>query len=112
MKTILTLALTFVAAAASISAAPATAQGVPAQSTLAVSYADLDLTTDAGIRTLDRRILSAVQQACGPVSAFDLSGTNRARECRADALARLDLQRQTAIAAARQAVPVQLAAQR
>ena len=113
MKTILALALTFAAAAASLPAAPAAAQGVPAQTTLAVSYADLDLTTEAGIRTLDRRILSAVQQACGPASAFDLAGTNRVRACRADALARLSAQRDTAIAAAAaQSTPVQFASQR
>lgn len=112
MKTILTLALTLAATVAALPAAPAAAQGVPAQATLAVSYADLDLTTEAGVRTLDRRILTAVQQACGPTSDFDLAGRNVARACRADALERLSAQRQTAIAAAERSAPVQLAAQR
>lgn len=112
MKTLLTLALILAASVATLQAAPASAQGVPSQATLAVSYADLDLRTEAGVRALDRRILTAVQQACGPTSDFDLAGRNRIRACRAEALERLSAQRQTAIAAAEQRAPVQLAAQR
>ena len=112
MKTILTLALTFAASVAALPAAPAAAQAPPAEATLAVSYVDLDLRSEAGIRTLDRRILTAVQQACGPISDFDPAGRNRIQACRADALERLSGQRDTVIAAAAQSARVRLAGQR
>ena len=109
MKTLLTLAA---AAAASI-ASPAAAQSpIPVDGHLVVSYADLDLTTEAGVRTLDRRILTAVQQACGATSEFDPAGKNRIRECRAETLAQARAQRDVAIAAASGPNQVQLASQR
>lgn len=108
---ILIAALAFAATGAAMLATPASAQP-PAGATVAVSYADLDLTTPAGIRTLDRRILSAVRQACGPTSDFDPAGRNLVEACRSDALERLSAQRETAIAAANQPQPVLLAAQR
>jgi UrcA family protein len=111
MKSLLTLA----AAATTIAffATPAAAQTpIAGNGPLVVSYADLDLRTEAGVRTLDRRIRIAVQQACGPVSAFDPAGKNRARECEELTLAATRAQRDVAIAAAPAPSQVQLAAQR
>ena len=108
MKTILTLALT--AAAIAFSGTPAFAQ--QASSSVAISYADLDLGTSAGIRRLDRRIRTAVELACGPVSSFDPAGKNDVRQCRAETLAAARVQRDLAIAAVERDSQVQLAAQR
>ena len=106
MKTLLTLA----AAAAAFVGSPALAQNGPAQ--VAVSYADLDLSSRAGVRTLDRRIRTAVEQACGPISSFDPRGKNIVLDCREDTLALARAQRDTAIAAATGSSPIRLAAQR
>jgi UrcA family protein len=109
MKTLLTIS----AAAAALIASPAAAQSpIPVDAQLVVSYADLDLSTEAGVRTLDRRILTAVQQACGASSDFDPAGKNRIRECQAETLAQARAQRDVAIAAAAAPNQVQLASQR
>ena len=106
MKTILILA----AAAATFTAAPALAQELDAGQ-VRVGYADLDLSTRAGVRTLDRRIRSAVELACGPISSSDPRGKNLVIACRTETLAEARAQRDVAIAAAAAATPVRLAAQ-
>ena len=112
MKTILTLALTFAAAAATLAGSPAVAQDAAGAGRILVSHADLDLRTETGIRILDRRIRTAVAQACGPTSDFDPVGKNRVLQCRADTLAVARAQRDVAIAAATASPQVQLASQR
>ena len=107
MKTLLSLAI----AAVAFTAAPAIAQSAPSGQ-LAVSYADLDLRTDAGMRTLDRRIRSAVEQACGPISSADPAGTNDVLACRTETLASSRAQRDRLIAAANGNAQVQLASRR
>ena len=106
MKTILILA----AAVATFTAAPALAQELDAGQ-VRVGYADLDLSTRAGVRTLDRRIRSAVELACGPISSFDPRGKNIVLDCRTETLAEARAQRDVAIAAATATTPVRLAAQ-
>lgn len=108
MKTLIALAL-----AATLSATPAAAQ--PAAGTdvvRAVRTADLDLAREHGRDLLDRRIRAAVNDACGQASSADPAGRRTLRACRADALARVAPQRDRALAAARQAAPTTLAAQR
>ena len=108
MKTL----LTFAAATLALVASPAAAQSpISANGQLVVSYADLDLSSEAGVRTLDRRIRTAVQQACGPVSDFDPAGKNRVRDCQDQTLALARAQRDVAIAAATGPAQVQLASQ-
>jgi UrcA family protein len=108
MKTLFTLA----AAALALVAAPAAAQGpASANAPLVVSYADLDLSSEAGVRALDRRIWTAVEQACGAVSDFDLAGKNQVRDCQDETLALARAQRDVAIAAAGGPAHIQLAAQ-
>lgn len=107
MKTLLRLAI----AAVAFTASPAIAQ--PAGSSqLAVSYADLDLRSDAGVRMLDRRIRSAVEQACGPTSSADPAGTNDVLDCRSETLASARAQRDLVIAAANANSQVRLASRR
>ena len=63
-------------------AAPATA----APRSVAVSYADLDLSRPAGVAALDRRLSRAADAVCGPVDARDLRASAAARACRTAAL--------------------------
>jgi UrcA family protein len=67
-----------------------------------VAYADLDLSSDAGVTRLDRRINRAIEQLCfEPGSIVDLRSSLVARRCREAAKASLAEQRQQVIAAAR-----------
>jgi UrcA family protein len=98
MKTILILA----AAAAASFAVPALAEsGAFDSRTAAISFANLDLSSEAGIRELDRRIGAAARDACGTPSVADPKGRQKARACRADAIESAGEQRSRAIEAAR-----------
>lgn len=55
--------------------------------TRAVSYADLDLQSDAGVNRLNRRIKSAARYVCGPIGSREYSLTKYVMDCRADAIA-------------------------
>jgi UrcA family protein len=72
--------LIFAAATAAFVSAPASSQ--PAKSSIVVHFADLDLATQAGAATLDRRISAAARWACGPTSDADPASKNQARRCR------------------------------
>src|SRR5919205_1248295 len=88
MKTPILIALgSFLAAAAAIKAAPALAEPVEPQNISIVRTADLNLTTEAGRRALDQRLVIAANEVCGGVSDVDLAGKNLARQCRKDVLA-------------------------
>ncbi len=78
MKKLLILA----ALAAAAAGQPAFARTAPANPSVVVQHKDLDLRTEAGTRTLDRRIWRAVVAVCGTASDFDLEGRNEVRECR------------------------------
>lgn len=82
MKTIFILSAVAASLAASIAASPAAAQAPASGERVIVSYADLDLSSQSGVRTLNRRILSAVQAACGTASDADLHGKNAVNDCR------------------------------
>ena len=107
MKTMLTIA-------ALLAAAESCARtGVAREAaSLSVRWADLNLTTDAGVRSLDRRIANAASTACGIPSSSDPAGKRTVKECRAEARERAQSQRQVAIALARQANATTLAAVR
>ena len=73
---------------AGIKAAPALAETPAADVNVQiVATGDLDLSTDAGKRALDRRLVIAARDVCGTPSDVDLAGKNVARKCRADTLA-------------------------
>ena len=81
MKSLITLVAL---AAATTLLAPATATAQGTSHTETVSYADLDLARPEGVRELDRRLRSAIEYACGPVSSADPAGKRAVRACRAD----------------------------
>lgn len=82
-------------------ATPASAHATTSRS-ITVHSADLDLTSDAGTTTLDRRIRGAANRVCGMSGAFMLREKMDAAACRTAAIAGASAQVQLAVAAARQ----------
>ena len=76
-----------------------------------VSYADLDLTSPAGVAMLDRRIRGAIRQVCGRAFPRDLQSQIQVERCRAETLADVQAQRNDALAES-QNHRVQLSARR
>ena len=73
---------------AAIKAVPALAEPVAAQdiNVSIVRTVDLDLSTQAGRRALDHRLVHAARDVCGTASDVDLVGQNKVRACRVNAL--------------------------
>jgi UrcA family protein len=89
MKAIRIASAAFLVTAAVIKAAPALAEPVSPEVNVALVHtADLDLSTDAGKRALDQRLVIAAREVCGTASDVDLHGKNQVRQCRADVLAK------------------------
>jgi UrcA family protein len=76
---------------------PALAQDAPAERRQVVSIGDLDLSREAHVRKLNRRIAIAVAEVCGAASDADLAGKNDVRRCRAETTSRLTAERERAI---------------
>lgn len=77
--------LILAALAATSAVQPALAQPAPlANPSVTVQHRDLDLSTEAGAKSLDRRIWRAVVEVCGTAPDYDLQGKNDVRQCRAD----------------------------
>ena len=74
-----------------------------------VPTADLDLSSLAGQKALDRRLTRAVIELCGQAADVDLAGRNAVRKCRADTLAEAYKVRDQRLAQ-RSGEPIQLAA--
>ena len=91
-----TLILAAIAAASLCT--PALAQEAPGERTQVVSFADLDLSSQADVHKLDRRIAIAVADVCGVTSDADPAGKNDVRRCRVETAARLTAERERAIA--------------
>ena len=70
--------------AAVIKGAPALAE--PARAVSIVRTGDIDLSTEAGRRALDHRLVLAASEVCGTAADVDLAGQNDVRQCRKDAL--------------------------
>ena len=64
-----------------------------------VSYADLDLSTPAGVATLDGRIDRAIRKVCGK-AYMDLNTSQAVRQCRKDTFSSVQHQRASVLAAA------------
>jgi UrcA family protein len=84
MKKIVSLAL---AAAAAMAPCPALAKNSvqifeDGSYRIAVSYADLNLATEAGKRRLDNRVRAATNRVCTPSSAMSLKQVMVVPECR------------------------------
>ena len=110
MKTLhIIAALAATLSAASISTSPAAAQAPASGERLVVAYSDLDLTSRSGVARLNRRILTAVQAACGTPSDSDAHGKIAINQCRHRTFDQASSQAQRAIALASQAAPTVLA---
>ena len=101
--------------AGALKAAPALAEPVTADARTYVSYvqtSDLNLSSQDGQRALDRRLAQAAREVCGIPSDADLVGQNKARTCRADAIARTGSEREELLAAANRGAVVAITASR
>ena len=101
--------------AGALRAAPALAEPASGETQTYVSYvktADLDLSSKRGQRALDRRVAQAAREVCGIPSDVDLVGQNKARECRADAVAKATGERDALLAAAKRGGAVAITASR
>jgi UrcA family protein len=85
-QTLQIILISFLATAAVIKAAPAFSE--PVQNVSVVPTADLNLSTDAGLKALDHRLVIAAYDVCGPASDADLAGKNAVRQCRARVLSK------------------------
>jgi len=96
------LKLSLIAAAAfCAAAAPALAQDAVADvDQRTVSYADLDLSSTAGIAQLDRRIEKAVIQVCGHADLHDMDAWKAMDHCRDDARSKIEPMRNALLASA------------
>ncbi len=104
MKKLLILA----ALAAASVGQPAFAAPMPANHSVTVAHRDLDLRTEAGTKTLDRRIWRAVVAVCGSASDADIAGKNDVRHCRTDTRRLASAQANLAIADAARAGPIRI----
>jgi|KBSSwiStaDraftv2_1062776.scaffolds.fasta_scaffold03545_2 UrcA family protein len=102
MKRHLILAHALLATGAMLAAsgAPAAAGTIEAGNSVAVHFGDLDLKTDAGLKTLYRRISRAADEACGTYDVRDLNRVNAVRECRSYAMGNANHEVELAVAAA------------
>lgn len=96
----------FIATLLAFTATPALAEPVTVSTT--VQVADLDLSSKAGQRSLDRRLSQAVIELCGTASDADPAGKNDVRKCQKETFARVTLERDQRIAAA-SSQPIELA---
>lgn len=87
-QTLKIIAVSALATAAIIKAAPTLAEPAPTQNVSIVHTVDLDLSSKAGREALDHRLVNAAFEVCGTASDVDLAGKNKVRACRADVLAK------------------------
>ena len=69
-----------------IKAVPAVAEPLQASNVSIVHTTDLDLSSTAGVRELNRRLSAAARTVCGTASDADLEGKNEVRACRSNVL--------------------------
>jgi UrcA family protein len=75
------------ATGAALLCAPAHAGSVdPEIPTIAVGYADLDLTSEAGVTALYRRLQAAAKQVCSPFASHEIGRALKRRACYNQAL--------------------------
>lgn len=87
-------------AASLIAAQPAFA-AEKVQHSQVVGYADLDLSSPAGIAALDGRIAGAIRKVCGRPYPDSLRARSDFHRCRVDTLAAVQTQRSAALASTR-----------
>ena len=109
MKILHILAAAAAVSAATLAASPVAAQSPASGEQVIVRYSDLDLSSQAGQARLNRRILTAVQTACGPTTDSDPHGKNVAADCRHRTFAEATSQVRQAIALASRGGTITLA---
>jgi len=96
----ITLFVAIAFAAIALAGAP-TAATTPESSSRSVRYADLDLSTPAGLRMLHRRTAAAVEAVCGSYAGTESDAmadeNDEITQCRAAARTRLNEQLQAVI---------------
>jgi UrcA family protein len=102
-------ALAATLSAATLISSPAAAQAPVPGERVVVAYGDLDLTSQSGVARLNRRILTAVQAACGTPSDSDPHGKIAINQCRHRTFDQASSQARRAIALASRTVPTVLA---
>ena len=86
-KAIQITAAAFLITAAAIKAVPAFAEPAPVSANVSIVHtADIDLSTNAGRRQLDQRLVIATREVCGNASDADIAGKNQIRACRHNVL--------------------------
>ena len=88
------------ALAALTAALPLSAMARDESPTENVPYGDLNLATEAGVETLDRRLDRAVERVCGVAAPRSLGVNRIIEECKDEAWQRIQGARQVAIAQA------------
>ncbi len=89
MSAIRIILLSALITGAAIKAVPAFAEPAVGNVNISVvNTGDLDLSTSAGKRALDQRLVIGAREVCGTASDVDLEGKNEVRACRAEALAK------------------------
>jgi len=88
-----------IAAAALALSAPAFA-AYDVTGTVNVQYGDLDLTSDAGMAHLQRRMHRAAEQICGYVPPRGVTEQQKTAECQGDVIAQANANLEPALAAA------------
>lgn len=91
-------------------AAAVAAQSPAAPASVAVSYADLDLSRPAGVAVLDRRLARAADAVCGVPDARDLRAAIATRACRTAALTAANAELKPVLAARQTAAYAQAGA--
>lgn len=97
LKTLPAIAALVVAGALVVPTVSQAAEG----NSVRVSYADLNLTTDFGQTSLQRRISIAAAFVCGPADHRDIPFTRAVGECRSATIADVQPAYEAALAAAR-----------
>ena len=64
-----------------LTAIPTAALANQKNDTIEVSYTDLNLASEYGIKVLDRRISSAIEKVCGGPAPRDVDGAMKVRRC-------------------------------
>jgi UrcA family protein len=77
---------------------------------VAVTHADLNLASRAGLRTFDNRIAAAVDQVCNAGDVIDLRTSKDERACRVEVAAAAQIQRDAVVTGRRGTVRVSAAA--
>jgi UrcA family protein len=86
--------------AALLAALPVQAGAQDAQSSIRVSYADLDLSSPVGVKTLDHRLAWAIHSVCADIHiADDIARQFATRRCITTKTAELAPQRDRVVAA-------------